>query len=60
MIASPETVGQGLAELVGRTKRVVVPGLVNGMRLWLGYHLRVPMGKLMSKMADRARQHEAC
>lgn len=55
MMADPEVVGRGLAKLVGGTQPVLVSGVMNGLQLQLSYHLRFQMGKLMSKMADRAR-----
>jgi NAD(P)-dependent dehydrogenase (short-subunit alcohol dehydrogenase family) len=55
MMADPEVVGRGLAKLVGKTRPVLVAGFVNRLQLWMSYHLRFQMGKLMSIMADRAR-----
>jgi NAD(P)-dependent dehydrogenase (short-subunit alcohol dehydrogenase family) len=56
MMADPEVVGRGLAKLVGKTRPVLVSGMVNGIQLWMSYHLRFQMGKLMSMMADKARK----
>jgi NAD(P)-dependent dehydrogenase (short-subunit alcohol dehydrogenase family) len=56
MMADPEAVGRGMAKLVGRTKPVLVPGLINSIQFWMSYHLRVQMGRMMSMMAARARQ----
>jgi NAD(P)-dependent dehydrogenase (short-subunit alcohol dehydrogenase family) len=56
MMADPEGVGRGLAKLVGKTRPVLVSGMINGIQLWMSYHLRYQMGKLMSMMADKARQ----
>lgn len=56
MMSDPDFVGRGLARLVGKTRPVLVYGLVNRVQLWLIYHLRIPMGKLMSKMAENARE----
>jgi NAD(P)-dependent dehydrogenase (short-subunit alcohol dehydrogenase family) len=57
MMADPTVVGRGLAKLVGRTRSVLIPGFVNGIQLWMSYHLRVQMGRLMSMMAEKARQN---
>lgn len=56
MMADPVAVGRGLAKLVGKTRPVLVSGFVNSVQLWMSYHLRFQMGKLMSMMADRARK----
>ena len=58
MMADPDTVGRGLAKLVGRTKPVLVSGFVNSLQLWMSYHMRMQMGRLMSMMADKARQNQ--
>jgi NAD(P)-dependent dehydrogenase (short-subunit alcohol dehydrogenase family) len=58
MMADPEVVGRGLARLVGRKQPVLVSGVVNGIQLWMSYHMRIQMGRLMSMMADKARQAE--
>lgn len=58
MMADPEAIGRGMARLVGKTKPVLVPGIVNSIQLWMSYHMRVQMGKMMSLMADRARQNQ--
>jgi NAD(P)-dependent dehydrogenase (short-subunit alcohol dehydrogenase family) len=58
MMADPEAIGRGMAKLVGKTKPVLVPGIVNSIQLWMSYHMRVQMGKMMSLMADRARQNQ--
>jgi NAD(P)-dependent dehydrogenase (short-subunit alcohol dehydrogenase family) len=55
MMADPEVVGRGLTKLVGRTKPVLVSGVVNGIQLWMSYHFRFLMGGLMSRLADKAR-----
>jgi hypothetical protein len=47
-----------MARLVGRTNPVLVPGIVNGVQLWMSYHLRVSMGRLMAMMADKARRNQ--
>ena len=59
MMADPEVVGRGLARLVGKARPVLVSGFVNGVMLWLSYHFRVQMGKMMSAMADRARPNQS-
>jgi NAD(P)-dependent dehydrogenase (short-subunit alcohol dehydrogenase family) len=56
MMADPEVVGRGLAKLIGKTRPVLVSGMVNSLQLWMSYHMRFQMGKLMSRMADKARQ----
>jgi NAD(P)-dependent dehydrogenase (short-subunit alcohol dehydrogenase family) len=58
MMADPEVVGRGLAKLVGRTNPVLVSGFVNGIMLWMSYHFRIQMGKMMSMMSDRARKNQ--
>ncbi len=57
MMADPQAVGRALAKLVGKTQPVLAAGLVNNIQLWMSYHLRIQMGKMMSMMADRARQN---
>ncbi len=56
MMADPETVGRGLAKLVGKTRPVLVSGVINSIQLWMSYHLRVQMGRLMSMMAAKTRE----
>ncbi len=58
MMADPEVVGRGMAKLAGRTRPVLVPGAVNSIQLWMSYHMRVQMGRMMSILADRARQNK--
>jgi NAD(P)-dependent dehydrogenase (short-subunit alcohol dehydrogenase family) len=58
MMADPEVVGRGMAKLVGNTRPVLVPGVVNSIQLWMSYHMRVQMGRMMSMMADKARQNQ--
>jgi NAD(P)-dependent dehydrogenase (short-subunit alcohol dehydrogenase family) len=58
MMADPEVVGRGLAKLVGRTSPLLVSGFINGFQLGMSYHFRFQMGKLMSRLADRARQNQ--
>jgi NAD(P)-dependent dehydrogenase (short-subunit alcohol dehydrogenase family) len=57
MMADPETVGRGMAKLVGKTRAVLAPGIGNRTQLWMSYHFRVTMGKLLTRMAERARQN---
>jgi NAD(P)-dependent dehydrogenase (short-subunit alcohol dehydrogenase family) len=56
MMADPEAVGRGLAKLVGKKKPVLVAGFVNSAQLWMSYHLRFIMGRMMSMLADKARK----
>ncbi len=58
MMADPEIVGRGLSKLVGKTHPMLAAGFVNNLQLWMSYHLRVPMGRLMSSLADKARQNQ--
>ena len=58
MMADPEVVGRNLAKLVGKTRPVIVSGVINSIQLWMSYHLRFQMGKLMSMMAEKARQKQ--
>lgn len=58
MMADPETVGRGMAKLIGKTQPVITPGFVNSIQLWMSYHLRVQMGKMMNMMAERAQQNQ--
>jgi NAD(P)-dependent dehydrogenase (short-subunit alcohol dehydrogenase family) len=57
MMADPEAVGRGMAKLVGKTRPILAPGISNHFMLWMSYHSRVLMGKMMTRMADRARQN---
>jgi NAD(P)-dependent dehydrogenase (short-subunit alcohol dehydrogenase family) len=57
MMADPESVGRGMAKLVGKTRPVLAPGIANRFQLWMSYHFRVTMGKLLTGMANRARQN---
>jgi NAD(P)-dependent dehydrogenase (short-subunit alcohol dehydrogenase family) len=56
MMADPLVVGRGLAKLVGKTRPVLVSGTINSIQLWMSYHLRFQMGKLMNMMAEKARK----
>ena len=58
MMADPEVVGRGLAKLIGKTRPMLATGILNNIQLWMSYHLRVPMGKLMSRLSDKARQNK--
>jgi NAD(P)-dependent dehydrogenase (short-subunit alcohol dehydrogenase family) len=58
MMADPQIVGRGLAKLVGKTRPMLAAGFVNNIQLWISYHLRVPMGQLMSMLSDKARQNQ--
>ena len=58
MMADPEIVRRGLAKLVGRTRPMLAAGFVNNLQPQMSYHLRVPMGKLMSMLSDKARQNQ--
>jgi NAD(P)-dependent dehydrogenase (short-subunit alcohol dehydrogenase family) len=55
MMADPSVVGSGLAKQAGKTAPVLTPGLVNGIQLWISYHFRVPMGKLLAMMTEQAK-----
>lgn len=56
MMADPEVVGRGLAKLIGKTRPMLATGIANNLQLWMSYHLRVPIGKLMSMLSDKVRQ----
>jgi NAD(P)-dependent dehydrogenase (short-subunit alcohol dehydrogenase family) len=58
MMADPQVVGRGLAKLVGKTRPMLAAGFVNNIQLWFSYHLRVPMGQLMSMLSAKARQNQ--
>jgi NAD(P)-dependent dehydrogenase (short-subunit alcohol dehydrogenase family) len=58
MMADPAAVGHGMAKLVGKTRPVLVPGFANSLQLWISYHFRIQMGRLMARMADKARQNQ--
>lgn len=59
MMADPQVVGRGLARQVGKKGALLAPGFINAIQLWMSYHMRVQMGKMMSMMANRARQGQA-
>jgi NAD(P)-dependent dehydrogenase (short-subunit alcohol dehydrogenase family) len=56
MMADPEVVGRKLAKQVGRTAPVLTPDFSNKIQLWVSYHFRVPMGKLLAMMTERAKR----
>ncbi len=56
MMLDPNAVGRGLAKLVGKTGPVLAPGLTNRFYVWVSYHFRVLMGKMLILLAERARQ----
>jgi NAD(P)-dependent dehydrogenase (short-subunit alcohol dehydrogenase family) len=58
MMADLQVVGHGLAKLVGKTHPMLTAGFVNNLQFQMSYHLRVPMGKLMSMLSDKARQNK--
>ena len=58
MMADPQTVGRGLAKRVGKTRPMLAAGFVNSLQLQMSYHLRVPMGRLMSILSNKARQNQ--
>jgi len=55
MMADPVVVGRKLARRVGKTSPVLTPDLSNGFQLWVSYHFRVQMGKLLAMMTERAK-----
>jgi NAD(P)-dependent dehydrogenase (short-subunit alcohol dehydrogenase family) len=58
MMADPQVVGRELAKFVGKTHPMLAAGFVNNIQLQMSYHLRVAMGKLMSKLSDKARLNQ--
>jgi NAD(P)-dependent dehydrogenase (short-subunit alcohol dehydrogenase family) len=56
MMADPEIVGRKLANQVGKSAPVLTPDFNNAFQLWVSYHFRVPMGKLLAMMTERAKQ----
>jgi NAD(P)-dependent dehydrogenase (short-subunit alcohol dehydrogenase family) len=59
MMADPEIVGRKLAKQVGKTAPVLTPDLSNGFQLWVSYHFRVPMGRLLAMMTERAKKSQS-
>lgn len=57
MMADPQIVGRKLAKQVGKTAPVLTPDVSIRLQLWLSYHFRVPMGKLMAMLAERAKRN---
>lgn len=57
MMADPEVIGRKLAKQVGKSAPVLTPDLSNGFQLWISYHFRVPMGKLLAMMTERAKKN---
>lgn len=55
MMADPVVVGRKLARQVGKTSPVLTPDFSNGFQLWVSYHFRVQMGKLLAMMTERAK-----
>ena len=53
MMADPQAIGRGLAKMVGKTNTMLAAGFVNNIQLQMSYHLRVPMGKLMSMLSEK-------
>ena len=53
-----DDIRRGLAKLVGKTRSMLATGILNNLQLWMSYHMRVPMGKLMSMLSDKARQNK--
>jgi NAD(P)-dependent dehydrogenase (short-subunit alcohol dehydrogenase family) len=56
MMADPVAVGRKLAKQVGKTSPVLTSDFGNGIQLWLSYHFRVPIGKLLAMMTERAKK----
>ena len=57
MMATPEIVGRKLAKHVGKTAPVLTPDFSNRFPLWISYHFRVPMGKLLATMTERVKKN---
>jgi len=58
MMADPEVVGRKLAKQVGKAAPVLTTDFNNRIQLWMSYHFRVPMGKLMAMMTERAKSNQ--
>jgi len=58
MMADPNVIGRRLAKQVGKTAPVLTPDFSNGFQLWVSYHFRVPMGKLLAIMTERAKREQ--
>ncbi|MFT3891034.1 MAG: SDR family oxidoreductase [Anaerolineales bacterium] len=59
MMADPVVVGRKLAKQVGKTSPVLTPDFSNALQLWASYHFRVPMGKLLAMMTERAKNNRS-
>jgi NAD(P)-dependent dehydrogenase (short-subunit alcohol dehydrogenase family) len=57
MMADPAVVGRKLAKQVGKMSPVLTPDFSNALQLWVSYHFRVPMGKLLAMMTERAKNN---
>lgn len=58
MMVDPEVVGRKLAKQVGRSTPVLTPDFSNKIQLWVSYHFRVPMEKLMAIMTEKAKRNQ--
>lgn len=58
MMADPDVVGRKLAKQVGKTSPVLTPDFSNRIQLWVSYHFRVHMGKLLVMMTERAKRNQ--
>jgi NAD(P)-dependent dehydrogenase (short-subunit alcohol dehydrogenase family) len=58
MMADPVRVGRNLARQVGKTSPVLSPDFSNAFQLWITYHFRVQMGRLLAMMTERAKQNQ--
>jgi len=58
MMADPEVVGRRLAKQVGKSAPVLTTDPGNAFQLWLTYHFRVPMRKLLAMMTERAKKNQ--
>ena len=56
MMADPSVVGRGMAKQVGKTAPMLSSSFGNSFQLWMSYHFRIPMGKMMAMMAARAKE----
>jgi NAD(P)-dependent dehydrogenase (short-subunit alcohol dehydrogenase family) len=58
MMADPVIVGRKLAKQVGKSSPVLTPDFGNAVQLWVSYHFRVQMGKLLAMMTERAKKNQ--
>ncbi len=58
MMADPTVVGRGLAKQVGKTAPMLSPDFFNAVQLWITYHCRVSMGKLLVTMTEKAKANQ--